>query len=111
MKLHIKRYKGKDYSIGKLYIDGVYFCDTLEDKDRGLDQNMDISKIMSIKIKGETAIPTGTYDIDMNRISPKYSVSNQYIKLDSQYKLDLKGRLPYLKKVPGFEGILIHIGN
>ncbi len=32
MKLLLKRiYKGDDYTIGKLYVDGVYVCDTLED--------------------------------------------------------------------------------
>jgi hypothetical protein len=39
MKLTLKRIAKKDtYTVGKLYIDGVYFCDTIEDKDRGLYQ-------------------------------------------------------------------------
>ena len=38
MKLFLKRIaKRKEYTIGKLYIDNVYFCDTIEDTDRGLD--------------------------------------------------------------------------
>ena len=43
MKLELKRiFKGKEYSIGKLYIDGVYFCDTMEDPVRVLkDLNRD----------------------------------------------------------------------
>ena len=37
MKLRLERlYKKDNYTIGKLYIDGQYFCDTLEDKDRNL---------------------------------------------------------------------------
>ena len=34
----VRKYKKEKYTIGKLYIDGVYFCDTIEDKDRGLKQ-------------------------------------------------------------------------
>ena len=37
MKLTLKRiFKGPKYTIGKLYVNGVYECDTLEDTDRGL---------------------------------------------------------------------------
>jgi len=37
MKLKLRRtYKGEAYTIGHLYINGKYFCDTLEDTDRGL---------------------------------------------------------------------------
>jgi len=44
MKLLLKRIAKKDtYTIGKLYIDGKYFCDTLEDKDRGLNESMSIA--------------------------------------------------------------------
>ena len=33
MKLTLKRtFKGPKYTIGKLYVNGVYECDTLEDK-------------------------------------------------------------------------------
>lgn len=40
MQLRLKRIaKRNTYTIGKLYIDGEYFCDTIEDKDRGLKQN------------------------------------------------------------------------
>ena len=58
MKLTIDRkYKKPDYTIGKLYINGQYFCDTLEDKDRGLTQDMDENTIFDIKVYGKTAIP------------------------------------------------------
>ena len=70
MKLLLKRIARKpEYSIGKLYIDNQYFCDTLEDTDRGLKQSMSEQEIAKIKIKDKTAIPTGTYQIDMNTIS------------------------------------------
>ena len=40
MKLKLKRIAlNKDYTIGKLYIDDVYFCDTLEDTVRDLNKN------------------------------------------------------------------------
>ena len=74
-------------------MDGKYFCDTLEDKDRGLSQSTPLSIIKSKKVPGQTAIPTGTYKVIVN-ISPKF------------------GRiLPRLLDVPGFDGILIHRGN
>lgn len=64
MNLKIKRIaKQKEYTIGKLYINGKYFCDTLEDTDRGLTSAMNIMKIKTIKVFGKTAIPTGVYDV------------------------------------------------
>jgi len=37
MKLLLKRIAKKDtYTIGKLFIDDAFFCNTIEDKDRGL---------------------------------------------------------------------------
>lgn len=107
MKLKVERiFKGGDYTIGKLYIDGVYFCDTLEDTDRGLTSSMSPSEIAKIKVKSETAIPTGTYEVVMNVVSPKYSAD----KYKKQYSF-CDAKLPRLLDVPGYEGILIHIGN
>lgn len=104
MKLMLNRFfKGKEYTIGRLYINDEYFCDTLEDTDRGLLQTDDIDNINTKKIYGKTAIPRGTYKITLNIQSPKY-------KSYKQYKF-CKGYLPRLLNVPGFEGILIHIGN
>lgn len=40
MKLELKRIAKKEaYTIGRLYVDGNYFCDTIEDTDRGLKQS------------------------------------------------------------------------
>ena len=62
MKILVKRiYTCNDYTIGHLYIDGTYICDTLEDTDRMLDQSMSESYILSKKKKNITAIPAGTY--------------------------------------------------
>ena len=104
MKLYLNRhYKGDAYTIGKLYIDGEYFCDTCEDVDRGLTQKTPLNEIKEKKIKHQTAIPTGTYKITLKVQSPKYSQRSQYAFC--------KGYLPRLIDVPGYEGILIHIGN
>lgn len=105
MRLFLDRfYKGNRYTIGRLYIDGEYFCDTCEDVDRGLTEKMDISEIKLIKVVSETAIPRGTYEITLNVQSPKYS-KREY------YKNFCNGYLPRLLNVPGFDGILIHAGN
>lgn len=81
------------YCIGKLYIDGEYFCDTLEDVDRGLDDSMDESEILKLKVKGQTAIPTGIYTLLLT-YSPKY-----------------KRIMPLVNNVKGYSGIRIHSGN
>lgn len=94
MRLTLKRIANKkDYCIGKLYINGKYFCDTLEDVDRGLDDSMSEDDIKAIKIKGQTAIPTGIYTVLLT-YSPKY-----------------KKVMPLINNVKGYSGIRIHSGN
>ena len=96
MKLKIKRiFKGDRYTIGHLYINNIYFCDTLEDKVRNLPKEP--------KVYGETAIPAGIYEIDMNTVSPKFKNRSLAKKWG--------GIVPRLKNVPYFEGVLIHVGN
>jgi len=107
MKLTVKRFAFKPtYTIGKLFIDGVYFCDTLEDKDRGLTQNMPLAELKSKKVKGETCIPYGKYDVTLDVVSAKYSNFTKY-----PYVKFCGGKMPRVLNVPGFEGILIHAGN
>lgn len=94
MKLTLERKWCKStYSIGNLYINGQYFCNTLEDKDRGLTQDMDENTIFDIKVKGQTAIPKGTYTLSWS-YSPRFK----------KYMLAVNN-------VPGFSGIRIHAGN
>lgn len=94
MKLELVRIANRPtYCIGKLYIDGVWFCDTIEDTDRGLDDSMSVDEILKKKIKGETAIPTGIYKIEIT-YSPKY-----------------KRMMPLILGVKGYSGIRIHSGN
>ena len=85
--------KKPKYTIGKLYIDGEYFCDTIEDTDRGLTQTMTDAQVKSKKVYGQTAIPTGTYRVIIN------------------YSNKFKRQMPLLLNVPGFLGIRIHSGN
>lgn len=82
MKLEVKRLTFSDKStIGKLFLDGAFFCHTLEDV------------VRPEKVYGETAIPEGTYKVKIT-YSPRF-----------------KRDLPLLLNVPGFEGIRIHAGN
>ena len=90
-----RNWKKETYTIGRLYVNGSFFCNTLEDKVRDLKKEK--------KVQGETAIPAGRYDVTMNVISPKYSKKKAYDWCE--------GRLPRLLNVPQFDGILIHAGN
>lgn len=89
----IRSKESKDYTEGKLYINEVYFCDTLELKDRGLNQSMSNDIIKSIKVYAKTCIPYGIYKIII-------SMSNRFKKM-----------MPEVLQVKGFEGIRIHSGN
>ena len=94
MKLKLVRIvTWSNYTEGKLYIDGAYLCDTLEDTDRGLEQNMSEFEINRRKVYGQTCIPSGEYKVILN-MSPSF-----------------KKILPRILDVKGFEGILIHAGN
>lgn len=84
---------GTTYRKGNLYVDGRLILKTLEDKDRSLNSEMDISDILDRKVFGDTAIPFGTYMV-------KYRWSNLN-----------KAMVPGLVGVKGFANIEIHIGN
>lgn len=93
MELLLERKWLKDkYTIGRLSVDGVFFCNVLEDKVVDLNKNGTFD-CGELKIKGHTAIPYGVYEIDIT-YSPKF-----------------KRELPILLDVPHFEGIRIHRGN
>ena len=104
MELELVRIARRDtYTIGRLYVDGVRFCDTLEDTDRGLDQKMPLAPLKARKRKGITAIPMGRYRVTLGVKSPKYSQRPAYAFCE--------GYVPRLINVPAYDGILIHIGN
>lgn len=103
MKLTLKRIALRDtYTIGKLYIDGVYFCDTLEDKVRDLNKNGKFDNGEK-KIYGETAIPYGKYNINMNVISSRFK--------NRTWAKPYGGKIPRLMNVNSFDGVLIHPGT
>lgn len=120
MNITLKRIaKRPTYTIGKLYIDDVYFCDTIEDVDRNItNQDKFIYTSSSSgywekpngqkieKVYSETAIPTGTYNVTLKVKSAKYSNFNRY-----SWSKPYNAYIPRLLNVPGFDGILIHPGN
>ena len=97
MELTLIRRAFKDkYTIGKLFTDQKFICDTLEDPVRELhdiNHDGDFDDTNEGKIYGKTAIPCGKYKILVTK------------------SVKLKRILPILLKVPGFEGIRIHGGR
>lgn len=98
-----RKYKKPDYTVGRMSIDGTFICNTMEDVDRGLDDGMQDWMIKNKKIPNVTAIPTGRYKIDMDTVSAKFSKYPFYMEV-------CQGKLPRIKNVRGFDGILIHCG-
>lgn len=99
-----RKWKKQSYTISNLTIDGKWFCNVLEDTDRGLDSSMTLDKILELKKPSITAIPRGTYEITLDVISPRFCTK-------TFYKQVCDGKLPRLLNVKGFEGILIHVGD
>lgn len=89
----IREEKYSTCTMGKLYLNDSYFCDTLEDIDRGLYDTMPLEEIKSKKVYGLTAIPYGKYKVIVN-------YSNKFKKL-----------MPLLINVKGYEGVRIHNGS
>jgi hypothetical protein len=97
MELRLHRIARKaDYTIGRLYVDNIRVCDTLEDRDR--------FHFGERKVKGKTAIPAGRYEVNLNNYSPRFGAKEPYKSL-------CKGCVPLIANVPQFEGVRIHIGN
>ena len=93
MNLTLKRLNlTPNYTEGELYVNGVYFCKTLEDTNRDLNKNGQFDNNEK-KVYGETCIPYGKYKVILS-YSPKF-----------------KRELPEILKVPDFQGIRIHRGN
>ena len=93
MKMVLKRIAKKaNYTIGRLYVNGEYFCDTIEDTVR-ITAADSLSEMRRKKIQSKTAIPDGAYEVII-------TMSARFKKL-----------LPLLLNVPAFEGVRIHSGN
>lgn len=94
MRLRLeRRYLGPSYTIGTLFIDGMYVCETIEDRVRDYNMDGDLEDVGETKLFGETAIPYGKYKVELT-MSPKF-----------------KRLLPLVKNVKHFTGIRIHRGN
>lgn len=70
-----------EFTLGKITVDGVHFCYTVEDM------------VRTEKVAGKTAIPFGKYKI--------------LVTLSARFKK----MLPLLLDVPNFTGVRIHSGN
>ena len=88
-----RAWRRESYTVGRVFVDGKRFSESMEDKDRGLTQDMSEEEIKRVKVYGETAIPTGVYTVKMT-YSSKY-----------------KRNMPEVQNVPGYSGIRIHSGN
>ena len=88
-----RNWKKPDYTIGRIFINNAFFCNSMEPIDRGLRQDMPIEDIKRLKVKNKTAIPTGTYKVMMTW-SPKY-----------------QKKMPQIMNVPCFDGVRFHPGN
>lgn len=93
---------GATYTIGRLSVEGIPFCDTLEDTDRGLTADMSPEEIRAVKVFGKTCIPYGRYEVRLAQ-SPKLS--------GKPYSQEFGGLVPELIAVPGYTGIRMHPGN
>ena len=86
MRLEIHRTPTVENTFGKLYVDGVFECYSLEDIDRELEKG-------GFKVAGDTAIPRGKYQIIVDQ-------SQRWHRM-----------MMHIMDVPGFEGVRIHAGN
>lgn len=108
MDLTLKRTICNGYTIGHLFLNGTKLIgiDTLEDQDRGLSNKDSISTIDKVKVFGKTAIPKGQYNITLGQPSTRFSNFEKY-----PWAKKYNGCLPRINNVPGFQGVLIHVGN
>ena len=91
MKIIILRLNKFDTcTISEVYVNGTFFGYCLEDKDRGLRQDMPLKDIMAVKVKGQTAIPAGMYNVIIT------------------WSVKFKKDLPLVENVPGYSGIRFH---
>ena len=97
-----RKWKKDTYTIGIMYVNGQRFSETVEDKDRGLNDKMPLAEIKAKKIYGQTAIPTGTYEIKLT-YSPSFA--------NKAFGKKYGGKVPQMMNVKGYEGVRIHPFN
>ncbi len=91
--MHLKLIRNtftKETTIGDLYIDGKFFCHTLESRNKNLNQNDSLFKIKFANLFKSCAIPTGIYKIDLN------------------VKINFGKLLPQILNVKGYKSVVIH---
>ena len=92
-RLREPRYKLNDRTIGRLFVDGKKYCNTIEDVERFPTVWQSAKQLLGIKVYGKTAIPTGKYEVTVT------------------YSGRFKRMLPLLIGVPEYTAIRIHSGN
>ena len=97
MILTLTRYNDRGLStLGALFIDNEFECYTLEDAYR------------DVKVKHETRIPSGTYDILLRN---EGGMNERYKNHVSNKIRSMHNGMLWLQNVPNFKYIYIHIGN
>ena len=110
VKIEVKRkYPHKDFTIGEMWIDGIYFCDTLEDADRGWNTNTPTHTIEIEKEENNKHFGVVKYNSSLNTMVNAIPAGTYHVTLEKSKFAD--GWTPYLHNVPGFVGIRIHEGN
>lgn len=85
----IRKWLTQEATISEVHVNGERLCYGLEDCCREIEGQ----PVESWKVKGETAIPYGTYPVE--------------ITYSNRFKKDML----QIMDVPGFDGIRIHAGN
>jgi hypothetical protein len=97
MKLEVQRFSSQSNStLGMLFdVTGTpkFLCYTLEDEFR------------EIKVSGETRIPSGTYNVTLR------TEGSFYERYTEKFGANFNKGMLWIRDVPNFEYILIHIGN
>ncbi|MBQ3712073.1 MAG: hypothetical protein II891_06730 [Bacteroidales bacterium] len=94
-----RKWKKDTYTVGRFYVAGAFFGNSMEDKDRGFDKSMPLKAIQLGKVYGKTAIPTGTYIVKLT-FSPKF--------MNRAWGEKYGGLVPEIMDVPAFSGVRIH---
>lgn len=93
MRITVNRFiSDGDSTISLIMVDGVFVCFGLEDEYR------------EVKVAGETRIPAGVYRVGVRTVGG----------FDARYSTkfaDIHDGMLHVLDVPGFEYILIHVGN
>ncbi len=97
-----RKWKKEKYTIGRLFANGSFLFNTLEDTDRGLADWMSEMAIKTMKIAGLTAIPTGTYRMVLS-VSPKFK--------NKSWAKKYGGLVPEILGVKGYSGVRMHPGT